>query len=469
MAAGDNAVTILGDLVAIMKDDYLPGLQENWMYFGSITNRIFSPSRRKSKADVFEIKVESEVSRSVRSTKDINGVFATPQANNYDTYQLTFSETEADNDFARTTGSIETSHYDLKQVVNSADRPGAMVDTVDRWVNQLTKSFSEHKAIHRHIDADCRLATVQGAVKDNDSSKYDSASAYSSGTDGRVQLTNGSISYFGQGMKVNVRSSAGADRGDYTVTDVNVADISNDSVGSIGLEQNSGTIGNIADTDEIYLTNEYDASIEQGRNGFGEWFNTDNTLYGKNRATPANRWMNPHVIEVGTSSAPAQIQRDHFDRMGDIVAHVTEMGVTPVVFAAPRIHTSLRQQIGEDALHMIDPSRNQREKRVSKFGFSGLVYQHPSLGVVTIQADPLCVSDRVRFVVMEDWEEVMPFGAEDSVEFMPGEIAGMWYRMEYNDGVNDGRGTFYKTDAHMLSNDICTFPRRQIDLRYVKP
>lgn len=424
-------------------------------WWGQNTNKIFKPASRVLKGDGMNIQVEIGPADSVRFSSNMLGAIAASQRLKPTSYKPRWSETGTC-DFVRVSASCTASEWDIQNAGG-----GLIEDFVKRIYNSVDQSYEEKLAIHRNIGRSARLALVNNAPKQNNSYNFNDATSGSvtNTTGARVQFDNGSRAYFRPNARVDIYSPGGVLRvGNALVTDINRVDssfgLSYSSGGPAG-ENTTGDLSTVADNDEIFLAGERNA----GMYSLGSYFTMpttgDSFIGGVDRTSSTYRWMVPTAIRADTSfTTNAKITKPMFNQLGEAMGYIDESGVGGAFQMCPEVHNTIRDEIGEQSFIQY-PTGDDRMKRFAHFGSVGLLYQHPTFGVVQFVADPLAPSNEVRFVVPETWQAF--YYAWKGLEKLPGDGGRHWYRM--NESVpNTGRSIIWKADWLGTQLDICTMP-----------
>lgn len=454
MAEPIDSAAFLEDVSALAQTQYFPELLGQYPgRFGINTNKWFKPAEKVAVGTGITVQVEVAPADSARFTDDVLSAIAAPDTLDPASVTIRFNKTDATaNDFSRVSASVQTSEYDIQE----AGR-GAIVDFVERVYRNVKSDFEEKLAIHRNLARTSLLALVNGTPTQNDHRLHASATATASNTAGvRFPIDNGSIARFRRGSRIDVVSAAGVVRAtNIRVTDVNTQD---DSIGcefvstGITARQSTGNVANIADDDEIFFSGERNKGIYS----VGAWFTMpaatgDSFIGGLNRQSQANRWMVPTVTREGVASA--QVTTAMFNDLAIAMGYKDEAGIGGILVSDPKVHQRLRGQIGEDAF-IQNPIDASRMKRFAHFGNIGLMYQHPTFGLIQVTADPLMPNTTVRFLVPETWRTY--YYASKGLQPIR-ENGGHWYRLNENT-PNTGKGLIWKADWFATLCDFCHQP-----------
>ncbi len=454
MAEPADSATILEDVDEIIQTKYMKEYDEQYTRMENVTNKLFKPATEVATGDGITAQVEIASSDSTRITNSILSDFPSPDAFEPASVRLRLNQnTPSSNDFSRFASSAQVSDPD----VQNAGR-GAIVDLVKRIKDQVMPDFEEKLAIHRHIGRTAQIALVNGTPESNNAISLAVSTGTASNTNGlRVAIDNGSIAALKRGTRIDFVDAATTTvlAGNVRVTDTNPSDL------SIGVEfvstgitarQSTGNLASVGDNDEIYISGEQD----QGLYSFGAWFTRpaltgDSFIGGVDRQASVYRFMNTTATREGSTTAP--LTKSMFNDLAIAMGYkqTEEYGV--VVMSDLNMHQRIRDEIGEEALNIL-PNTDSRLKRFAHFGTIGLVYQHPSFGVVQITADPLAVSNRILFIVPETWRTYWAWrkGLQPISE-----NGGHWYRMSQST-PNTGKGLFWKADWYGVLCDWCRKP-----------
>jgi len=451
MALADNATTRLGELTDLLQEEYFGEfIEQSWRH-GRTTNRLFKPRDEPVVGDGETFQFETARGDTVRFSRSPLQDFAAPRAFQADKIKVRFSENSSSNDFSEISGSGQVSHLDL---IEKGD--GAIINAAERIYRQIREDFEDKLALHQHIDQTAKVADVNGTRKNNDSWYQGGASTYTTdSTSMRCQIDGGPIAAFKEGRLFDIYNSDALVINSVQVTDFNPDD------NSVGFATTSATTA-ATDFDDVSDNHSFYLSGEKGKGMYGlaAWMTrpTANETFigGVDRSDSDKRYMITTATREGSSSTA--IAKSHFNDLAIAMGFVHEDEDMVAVMTDPELHQGLRDAIGEDAF-IPWPLDNSRAERFANFGTIGLNWQHPVFGLVKILADPLCTPNRVYLTVPSDW--LMLYYGYKGLQFMPGEIGGVWYRME-SDTPGNGRSKFYKCDAYTPGvTCFCKRPKRQ--------
>lgn len=459
-----TADTLLDVQSAAVRQVYHPKFGRMMQRRGSNVNKIFSPSKRQINGDGITVQVKSANGYPARFNKDINAAFDNGQAFRTDSYKATLATESSSNDFARLAGSAKTTDLDLMRAVDSR---AAALDFIKEKTDELTDSFSESSAIHTFVPQSALLATVNGTPKQNDDRVLADCSATPAANTGiRFAIDGGSLSALRPNMRLDVYSSADVFRFTIELTDFNPRD------SSVGAERVNTTTKEadisldpsaMADNDKLYLTGEKD----QGPISVGAWFEepgSSDSFLGKDRTTARVRqWMRPYQ---SGPSAVTTFTIGMLDNLAIETSHIQErMQRGYLVVAPPEIDQRMRDEIGQDVLIQV-PSNEAKGKLMAQAGFDGALWRNPLMGPIMFSPEPLATPNKIRFMMLGDWERAYALPGGGKVRFMPGQ-RGSWYRMAQSE-PNTGLGTVWKQDAYTLYCDLCLNPWRQLEITNVQ-
>lgn len=454
MAEPQDTATLLEDVSEIVQTQYMGEYDEHYNRWGRTTNKLFKPATEIATGNGITAQTEVAPSDTARASDDILSEFHSPDSFEAVTLALRLNQlTPGSNDFTRFDSSAQVSDPDVK---NSGR--GAIVDLVKRIYNQVMPDFEEKLAIHRHLDRTAQVALVNGTPEANSGHHLSvSTGTATNALGGRVAIDAGSIAALRRGSRIDFVTAATTTKvaGNVRVTDRNTAEL------TIGFEfvstgitarQSTGNLASIANNNEIYFAGEQD----KGMYSLGAWFSRpaatgDSFIGGVNRQTAANRYLIPTATREGLTEAP--LTKSMFDDLAIAMGFQSEDEIGVVFMSDLVMHQRIRNEIGEDSFIQI-PTSDARMKRFAHFGNVGLIYQHPTFGVVQITADPLSIPNRVRVIVPETWRTYWAwFRGLQPVR----ENGGHWYRTNQAT-PNTGKGLIWKADWYGVLVDWCRKP-----------
>ena len=169
---------------------------------------------------------------------------------------------------------------------------------------------------------------------------------------------------------------------------------------------------------------------------------------------------------MGRDQTTRTIDRSIFDTMADQHTNRADDGnLAAVAIMEPRLHTTLRRAIGEEALKLL-PADDETSRRDGTFGLTGLKYIHPAFPTgVVLYGDPIATQGVVRVIRPQDWRMAC-YGSSEPY-FPPGE-QGKFYRVS-SSTPGAGKSLFWQADGYMMFADFCQFPGRQIVIDALQP
>jgi hypothetical protein len=447
-----DSAWLLEDVSNIIQQQYFPEFTEEAPgRFGSVVNKYFKPSMDSITGDGKTMQVEIAPGDTVRFGTDPLGAFAQPDVFQAGVLKVRFNKaTPSGNDFSHISASCQTNDIDLEV----AGR-GSIIDFVERMFKQVMPEYDEKLAIHRHLARSCQVGTVNGTVKQNNTYYYADASATASNANGaRFQVSNGSISYFRAGTRIDIYNGATLVAGNVAVTDSNPADLSvgvQFVSGSNPVRNSTGDLANVATGYSIYYTGEKNAGMYSLGAYFSSPTTSDSFIGGVNRTDKSNRWLIPVTTRAGQTSAT--LTKSMIDDLAVAMGYRDEDEQGVVITTSPDLHQKIRNEYTEAAFLNI-PDGDNRTKRFANFGTLGLNYQHPVFGLVKVMSDVLHTPNTVRVIVPETWRSLY-YGFR-GLKMMPGTKGG-WYRVTETT-PNTGLSKIWKCDWYALQTDWCSQP-----------
>jgi hypothetical protein len=449
-----SSTTLTLDAVsAVIQEQYFPQFVEQINRAGSTTNRLFQPRAEAVVGDGEWFQNETAPSDTVRANTDMLANDQQPRPFTAAKIKVRFNQSDpSTNDFTRFTG---VGRVDMWTLENGSG--GTIIDIAQRVYMEIFSGYNYRLAMLRNADRTARIATT--STKTNSDGLYSGGcSAYTTGsTTCRLVITAGSIAALAQGSVIDIYTTAGVlVFSGAQVISCNPADPAGPSL-SLARANSSSTANfdNVTTGQYIYFSGE----INQGMYSMGAWFSrptsTDSFIGGVNRFSPANQWLVTTATREGQTAR--LIQKADFDALANAMNFIQD-GTIPISVAITDIpmNTALREAIGNDAL-ITWPSTGGNEDRYANFGSTGLLWQHPAFGKVSIVSDPLAVSNSVRFMVPDDW--IALTSRFSGLHWMPG-TQGVWNRM-VADTPNTGYGYYFQCDAVAAHCDYCKRPRYQ--------
>lgn len=475
MASPRDETVLLEDVSALVQQQYDAKWRDQTPdAFGMITNKYFKPAAKPIVGDGLTKQYKYGKQDSVRFARDPLGDFAPARTFTPGTVKIRWNKDDlTQHDFNTMSAAVQVDDIDKR--IKGA---GSIIDYAQELVDDISRQEESKLAIHRHLPRTGQVALVNSATPArNDRLFFSDATATASNTNGlRVIIDNGSIAALPAGTYIDIiNPSTGVARAsNVMVTDNNPGDLSigvayiQDATiigtGNISTMQSSGDLSTVADNDVIVYSGEYNVG---GMYSLGAWFDTPaktgDSFFGKDRNNQLYRWMVPRSTRQGATAAT--LTQSMFDDQANAMALTMEeindgfawsMGI--------RMHTALRNLLGETAFRPIDPT-SPDAKRYMTFGQIGLNYQHPAFGLVKILQDPLCPENVVRIINLGTWTTYHYNWT--GLTSVPG-MVGMWYRMPQST-PNSGLGKMWKADWYGNVCDWCEKPFANGQITNVTP
>lgn len=463
MSSFSSALTLqLAD--NLFQTRYAPLIPDQVYSFGGTTNRLFKPSEEVIYGNGYTQQVVTTRSDMARTTNNVlsdfpqNGLPFQDQK-----YLVRFNERDPNsNDFLRFSAQAKVT---IVELMNGGEQMA--LNIAERLMRDVTESYKTKLAMLRHLPRTAVAATFSGtAKKNNDNIVFSSASAYTAGSSSfRITLSSGQVGLFQPGSVWDVVNSSGTVLlTNYYVTDLNMGE----TTPSIGFAKSDfGTASTNADlVTGTGLSLVPVGSYNAGIHSLGSWFSTptanESWIGGLDRTQAANRYLLPTRIRVGATAR--QVSKNDISDLATALMYVSEDPQTiGTVLTDPKIHQSLRDQIGEDAFIQY-PTSSDNSERYAHWGSVGLVYQHPQFGLVRLASDPFALPDRLRFLVEDDW--MCKYALARGIVPMPGGDMGAWKRSP-SDTPGNGYGTVFTYDTFSLMVDVCKNPRRNGEVQAI--
>lgn len=459
MPQQDTAVT-LQTVINIAKRKYFSQLLAFLTISGMATNEMMSLHDQAVDGDGLYIKYKRSQADSFRPDRDALSGFGTSRPFVAEEIKVRFNEQNSTlHDFVKLAGSSRVSEYQIIKAEDAND--AAIVDIVATLVEDFRRDFDFKRAVLRNCDRTARLATVDGTKRNNSSLDFASCSTYTNGaTSCRLQVDDGAIGWFREGQYVDIYTSGGT----LILDNLQVTDEPNAADMSVGLAITSETTAaancdSIADNYELF----WSGARNQGMYSIGELFATPaaNYIGGTDRTSVNYRPLQGRLFRSASGTVVRKIARTDFDDVADTLAtqyDKPDYGYS--VRMQQRLHTALRVQFEAAAFIPWPTTEAGKSKRWANYGSSGLTYQHPALGTLSLMADPFMKPGRFQMLAFDDWMAL--YYKNKGLRIMPGGIAGNWERME-GDVAGQGKGMFYQMQAYANMCDFCKFPRRQVE------
>lgn len=461
--------SILLEDVDVARTQYMKAFYEQGAgRFGSMTNRLVKVADQIASGNGITMQFEVGPADIVRTGTNALVTFDSVGTFKADDIQLRFnSRTPSSNDFTSLYGSVQ-----YADILMRNGSMGTAVDIAQRTVKSVMDDFDEKLAILRNIGRNGVLALVNGTPTLNNG--VHSTTANNGAATGTATNSGGLRCKFDGGIypaiKENgfydfIRPATGAVvAGNVYCTDKFEGD---SSAGfafqstQIGSRTSTGNLASVADNDYIVLSSTYNAGLY----GFGAYFSaataSESFIGGVDRTTSAYRHMIPINPRYGATSAT--VTKSLFDDVSIALGNRFEdMQAGLVCQSDLTLTTKMRNELGEESFIQISDT-DTRAKKFYNFGSWGLNYQHPSLGIIKINADALCPSNTFRFIDPSTW--ICQHYAFKGFDPMPG-TKGNWYRVTAST-PNTGDSTIWKSDYYTILQDWCTQPKKNAQISNV--
>lgn len=421
-----------------------------------VTNKFFKPYAEEITGTGKTLQVKVRKADGVRFSNSPLSDFPSPDTFAPTTMQVRFNKTtSSSNDFSTIQCSVQTDDIDIQEAGK-----GSIINFVDELYDNVMPEYEFKVAVHRHLGRNGVVAYVNATPKQNNATYFSGATATGTNTTGlRVQMDTGSIAAIRAGDRVDfINPSSGAVRaGQIEVTDVNPADLSFGcrfvTTGVVPARTSTGDLSTVADNDYIVFSGEYNV----GMYSFGAYHSaataSESFIGGVDRTAVNYRWLNMTDPRRGASSA--RITKSMFNDLAISMGYIDNKHDGGVILVDPKVHQTLRDDIGEDAFIAIDTDEKTK-RRFMNFGSEGLNYQHSQFGVVKLIADPLANPNRATFLVPETWRSL--FYGWKGLRRMPGANGG-WYRVQSATPAS-GDSKIWKCDWYANQMDFCFQPWR---------
>lgn len=445
----DSTTVIFEDLSAAIRIQDRGELLTQFQRLDGATNRLFKPTKRKLTGKVLEVHNEHRISSGARCNDNILADITEVSKYEVDKYNVTLDETAGNNDLHRVSTGIMITEIDVKRMQNN---PSEIVNLALKLRRDATRDWTEHLAFLRQADSNAIAGVITGDPVQNDDFFFDGGTAHTSQTSVRVKLST-PIAYFHDGQTCDVHDTGNAtarsNATSLTVIDANYADQ------SIGLSGSSDLVA-IVTGDEIFFSGERG----KGFISLGTWFERETTIFGKDRTTAGNRWLEcTHIRSEETVNASLQPSwLDQAALAAQYIAADSKVGY--VLTTTPEIHTQFLQLIQEQAWVPVDPKQSEL---TANWGFTGLQYHHPSLGRVGLQPDPFHPTNKIRLIRPDQWEFI--WGTTTGFHWIQGQ-QGIFYRPNSTTNAQY-HSMMWRAEGYMIGCDICTNPRQQIQINAI--
>jgi len=441
----DGASYIFQLLSQLFLEQRTAKFQEAFHRFGGKTNKWLNPNKKRMGGKKLTVDVETQLLANARVNNDFladivgSGTYGTAQ------YFPTIDKTAASNDLHRISTSLIISQIDLDRAKGN---PQERVNLVMKLRRDSRKDIQERLAFERWADSNSTMGVISGVSKDT-TGYFDSSLAVTNDSVIRAQLST-PIAYFHDGQVIEAFTAGGTQHASaltLTVKDVNASD-------------NSIAISSSADISAIVAGDELFLSGERGHSyiSMGDWFdNSGTTLYGVDRSASGNRWMNTTHTRNGKSNQPMQLS--FFDDAAVTLGNISDDDSRGyVMMTSPEILKDFVELVDQAAIIELPAGRDNNF--FAKYGYRGAFYRHPTFGEVALQSDQFSTRNIIRLIRPSDWEAY--YGTQAGFEWLPGTISDIWSRIPAT--TNDGTTMFYSAAGYLAGFDICTAPRKQLQI-----
>jgi hypothetical protein len=464
----DSAVT-LQTVANALYELYHEDLLEDLHMTGSATNRLIKPMDKAIQGDGLNIKCKRYGGDHSRIGNDALADFQASTPYGIETYKVRWDERDpTTHDFTRVDFTGRTSIYQF----DDADSAGAIVDVVDEIEGDIKSDAQWTMAALRRIPRSGLVGYINGTPVQNDALFVANGTALGTPTHMRCRVDNTAIPLFRPGKFYDVYDGATLKLANIRCTQVNEADTTSASAGSVafeivttGAKQSSAATfatSNVADNYAFYIA----GSKGKCMYSCEAWYTLPSTgeafIGGKDRSQAAYQWMTPNLLRTGETAT--KISKDHLRAAGNVLANVTDkQDMSFVAVGNDLLIDALRDQY-EAAAWVTYPEGDSRTKRFANLGSIGVNYQHPSLGLLKIVADQFMVPDHLDLMNMESWKQC--YRGSKGIRYLPGEI-GPWYRMQ-GAVAGAGKGLMYALDAYMNLVDVNFAPKTNVRIANLK-
>jgi len=452
----DNVIAYLTTWSDAFEQFYRPGVGDYLKRFGKTTRMIPKNPKRKVVGSSMEVTMKTRKNRSARITSDLLAPPPDPGPGAYTTYKVRFdAETAASNDFSALQIGFRTNWYDIKKRTDATFKD-SMGDFIRQDIEDGLQDVAEEFAGSFHYGSNQKLGIIS-AVKLNDSDRYDSASAYSSGaTTILVKLTATAIAHIADGELIDLVNGTddayeaqkarvvNVNPVDYTV----VINIETSPAATLGAStaalSNWDTLDasiTAGDTVELYLSGVSTAAgvAATAKGSLDNFFDPSQDYFNissANRLNATYRTLMPVRIDAAAGGSAVQLTEDHFRQAGEAVgwANGSYLDADKRVVVMNRDQYRAVNLLQKDSGMTILPAlQSDVGKEMNKaFGFDGWTMHDPTLGTVALSVDDMATYGVIDFLDMSTWEMVEPFPGGASFDFMPGQMAKIWNRVSYS-------------------------------------
>jgi len=456
-------------LSALFKEQYLDEYNlDPSVFMGRVMNRIIAPGHKFTvESDGVNIVTENYIGDIFRSTNNPLADPIAPDRFDAQKYKIRYAESGTNNDFMSVDGSVQVSDLELNKLI---DRDGAAyVPVVERLMKSAAMDYESKMAIWRSTPRSGLLGTVSGNIITGAGTYEFAGGSYASASDDvRFKVDGGAFAAFRRGMKILIYEGGGS-----SPKTARIVGFPNSSDNSIRVATTDGSNFSATETayngGEIYFSGAT-SSTNYGMYGFDEWASTpasgESFIGGKDRTSADFGFLNMQRIKA-TASGTVKIARKHLDQLAQAMQNAVALEhETMRILASVDVVNTLRSSVGEDAFTTADISG----EKTAAFGTIELVYQHPFLGRVIVNGDPLVNPNKVYAIAPTTWRTAMIDNvAKAGFRVLPGEGPGGWYRTSAAGGGAESRSKHWRLDmANSGLADVCLTPEMNAVLLNIK-
>jgi len=347
-----------------------------------------------------------------------------------------------------------------------------------KLITEARRDFAERANVALHQDSTVTLAKESATAK-----KITDGTAATTETEVYITVDEGSIARFHRNLAIDIRA-AGASGTIRTSGFVKV--VSADGLGprlaggAAGTGRISGfadTVGivvdydatlktaaggadtdfsNVADGDEIVIHLEGDVGI----NGLPAWWtNTENPYFDKDgsaidRDDGAHEYMFPHEIDKTSGGSNTNIDmEDHFDELGDFLPDLVATGrdrrVADLGGSSPQNGIFWKESLlaigrqdlindsakdGQSTIRFTTVAASglssaEQKRLTGVVGFTGTVYFSPTMGHITLQADPVSNPNVLYILDPNSWFLLQKKGGMGTMNWIRNDAGGVMHRV----------------------------------------
>jgi len=448
----DSAVT-LNSITNALQEQYFNRALDVPAHTGRVTNRLFQLDSEPVVGDGKTFQTKRAIADTFRATNDALSDFPLPNRYQFEKIKARWNERNpSSHDFTKLHGSCRVSEYELRGVASE----GSIVDIVQTLERDMKADFDFKLALKRRQGRTAVLGNVNGTRKNADAREFASCTAYTNGSSTmRAQVDECSIAWFRDGQKVDFYTSAGA----LVLANCQIVGHPNVTDNSVAFQAPSGSnFDSIADNNVIYLTGEKDKGMYSVESWFTRPTAGESWIGGVDRSTITNQYLLPLLFREDSSLATVRINKSHLDDAFQAISYAidAEQDTMYNVVMQTNLFNSLRAQY-DQATFIVLPLDDSRRERYQKLGSSGVMFSHPTVGTVMLEADPFMPPGVVDLMKFGDWR-TLAYGKVGLVP-MPGTF-GSWSRMP-SAVAGSTYGMFYSTEAYANVVDYCLNPAAQ--------